>query len=101
VRIAADETRHAELAWRTVAWAVGAGGWGVRVAVGQALVEALAGGDAAPAVETAISPVMEAHGRLDAATAAKVAASTMADVVALAARALLAPREGHEPVRPS
>ena len=35
--IAADEARHAELAWRTVAWAISAGGSEVRAAVEHAL----------------------------------------------------------------
>src|SRR5262249_8650748 len=37
--IAEDEARHAELAWRAVAWAVRAGGERVRAAVAQALAE--------------------------------------------------------------
>ena len=36
-RIAADEERHAELAWRTVAWAVRAGGDDVKSAVAESL----------------------------------------------------------------
>src|SRR5262249_55284357 len=40
-RIAADEARHAELAWRTVAWAVRAGGSEVRAAVAEVLLRAL------------------------------------------------------------
>ncbi|HHH11742.1 MAG TPA: ferritin-like domain-containing protein [Sorangium sp.] len=38
----ADETRHAELAWRTVAWAIGQGGEEVRAAVAAAVAEATA-----------------------------------------------------------
>jgi hypothetical protein len=88
-----DEARHAELAWRTVAWAVRAGGSDVRAAVEQAFLSAFAEYGAAPAVATAGSRAMEAHGRLDAATAERVVASALADVVAPAARALLR-REG-------
>jgi hypothetical protein len=95
-RIAADEARHAELAWRTVAWAVHAGGSDVRAAVEQTLLEAFAERGATPAVESAGSRAMEAHGRLDAATAARVVASAMADVVGPAARALLE-RAGDSP----
>ncbi|MGH7330298.1 MAG: ferritin-like domain-containing protein, partial [Polyangiaceae bacterium] len=36
-RIAADEERHAELAWRTVAWAVRAGGDDVKRAIAESL----------------------------------------------------------------
>ncbi len=39
--IAADEARHAELAWRTVAWAMDTGGPAVREAVDAALRAAL------------------------------------------------------------
>jgi hypothetical protein len=90
-QIAADEARHAELAWKTVAWAVRTGGIDVRAAVERALADVLsrtfAGGDAG----SAGSAVMEAHGRLDAAAAASVAAGAMAEVVMPAARALLHP----------
>ncbi len=37
LRIAEDEERHAELAWRTLAWAVGVGGQPVLAALGQTL----------------------------------------------------------------
>jgi hypothetical protein len=90
-RIAADEARHAELAWRTVAWAVQAGGSEVRAAVERALVEAIATAATSPSRETAVagSLDMEAHGRLDAATTAQVVASAMADIVVPAASTLL------------
>ncbi len=93
--IAADEARHAELSWRTVAWAVRAGGGEVRAAVERALAEALDRGRHAPAREAntdASAATMAAHGRLDPATAARVAESALADVVAPAARALLGVR---------
>jgi len=41
-RIAADETRHAELGWRTVAWAIARGGDVVREAVRLAFAETIA-----------------------------------------------------------
>jgi hypothetical protein len=41
VRIAADEARHAELAWRFVRWAVDAGGAPVRSAAADAFAQAL------------------------------------------------------------
>ena len=91
-RIAADEARHAELAWRTVSWAVKVGGPDVRAAVEEALLGALAvdGSSVAPTAGSPCLAVMEAHGRLDAATVARVVAGAMADVVAPAARTLLA-----------
>jgi hypothetical protein len=105
-RIAADEARHAELAWRTVAWALRAGGSEVMAAVEQALVAALGapsaaggpslaspgddGGSARRSAELCPqTPGLEAHGLLDAATQAHLVASAMDDVVAPAARALL------------
>lgn len=60
--IAADEARHAELAWRTVAWAVGCGGADVRRAVVEALADVDLGGAAA---ELEGSPsLLRAHGLL-------------------------------------
>ena len=97
-QLADDEARHAELAWRTVAWAVQAGGREVRAAVARALFQALAGsGRAEPRNASAGAPsapastasvALAAHGRLDRATVATIAASAMADIVALAARTL-------------
>jgi hypothetical protein len=82
--ITADEARHAELAWRTVAWALEVGGAEVRAACEQAFAEALAQAPSVP--EGAVG--LEAHGRLDTATLQAVARSAMRDVVALCARAL-------------
>jgi hypothetical protein len=88
--IAADEARHAELAWKTVAWAVDAGGKEVRAAVARVLFEALAGSHRTRhAGRGMTSPTkMERHGRLDTATAASVAADAMAEIVAPATWAL-------------
>jgi hypothetical protein len=93
-RIADDEARHAELAWRTVAWAVQAGGREVRTAVAQALSQALAGSLGAarhgsgPVAAAPGSETLAAHGHLDRAAVAAVTASAMADIVAPAARTL-------------
>ena len=87
-RIAVDEARHAELAWRAVAWAVRAGGAEVRAAAALAFAEALGGAAGGGGAEGAAA--LSDHGRLDAATAARVAASALDEVVAPAARALLA-----------
>jgi hypothetical protein len=84
-RIAVDEGRHAELAWRAVTWAVREGGAEVRAAVAQAFAEALA----SPAPGADGAEALADHGRLDAATAARVAAVALGEVVAPAARALL------------
>jgi hypothetical protein len=84
-RIAADEARHAELAWRIVAWAVRAGGAPVRAAVARVF-------DAMP-TEASAAPragALDEHGRLDPEEARRLAARTRAEIVAPAARALAA-----------
>jgi hypothetical protein len=63
-RIAEDEARHAELAWRTVAWAIGVGGDPIRAAVRRALARASRG--ASPPGDRpapADAERMAAHGR--------------------------------------
>jgi hypothetical protein len=86
--IADDEARHAELAWRTVAWALRTGGAEVRAAVEEVLLAALAArGAEAPA---AIGAAVEGHGLLGAAVHAEIAAAAMVEVVGPCARAILA-----------
>jgi hypothetical protein len=89
--VAEDEMRHAELAWRTVAWALRAGGEPVRAALMDALRKVSAGvGD------TPVDATLQAHGRLDAATQRASVERTLREVVWPCARALLAaaaPRE--------
>jgi hypothetical protein len=102
-RIAADEARHAELAWRTAAWAVRAGGSAVRAAFEQAITTAIARVAATPdrtIHRSSPSTAMAAHGQLDPATIARATAIAITDVVGPAARALLQPiHDGYE--RPS
>jgi hypothetical protein len=102
-QIAADEARHAELAWRTVAWAVRAGGSAVRAAFERAITAAIARVAATPDRmydRDSSSTAMAAHGRLDPATIAEMTAIAITDVVGPAARALLQPvHDGTE--RPS
>jgi hypothetical protein len=57
-RIVADETRHAELAWQTVAWAITAGGDEVREAV--RVVFERARGMSDPALTDVVLPVADA-----------------------------------------
>ncbi len=88
--IAEDEARHAELAWRTVAWAVATGGAPVRDAVAQVFASAesvLAGFTAgAPAGSEALT----AHGRLGGAELTAALRRALDEVVRPAAAALLA-----------
>ncbi|MFT3770983.1 MAG: ferritin-like domain-containing protein [Minicystis sp.] len=89
--IAADEARHAELAWRTVAWAIRAGGARVRDAV----EEAFAGLDrgAAPPPGAAPDARLAAHGLLGDEALGGAARRAVAEVVRPAARLLLSARE--------
>ena len=88
-RVARDETRHAELAWEFVAWAVDRGGEEVVLAVQAAIARATA---ATLAME--IRPLhvdasaWSAHGRLTCAEARAIAARGVREIVAPAASAL-------------
>jgi hypothetical protein len=93
VRIAEDEARHAELAWRTVAWAVRVGGRTVREAVERAfsvacsvlpMTEVRRG----PSVRAGHATLLEAHGWMDAEARAMAVKSAIEDVVVPAVRAL-------------
>ncbi len=87
--IAEDETRHAELAWRTVVWAVEIGGDRVKAAARAAFDIAIAAVEAAtPASERA----HHAHGRLSGAEAQEERLRGLRDVVRPAANALLGER---------
>jgi hypothetical protein len=82
--IAADEVRHAELAWRTVAWAVKAGGDRVREALRRAMARV--------SIEVADAPrdeALRAHGRLDGASLRAAMERAMREVVMPCARSLI------------
>jgi hypothetical protein len=85
----ADETRHAELAWRTVAWAVRAGGEPVRRRVAAAFASALSA--PFPAADPEADSALAAHGVLDAGTTRAVHVRTLRAVIGPCARALCAP----------
>lgn len=87
--IARDEARHAELAFRVVAWALREGGAPVRAAVAAALDEAASAGVAAGGVAADPIGALAAHGRLDAAMTGAIAARALAEVVLPCGRALL------------
>jgi hypothetical protein len=91
--IAADEARHAELAWRFVHWAIETGGAAVRTAVAGAFQETLAeiASDGAPApsrggVDAAL---WRAHGRLSPREERKCRTAAAREVIEPCARALL------------
>ncbi len=83
--LAADEARHAELAWRTVAWAMRTGGAPVRAAVA-AVLSRLDDDDRDPFPREG---PLDRHGRLDGQEQRRVAARAIVEVVRPAARALL------------
>jgi hypothetical protein len=76
-----DETRHAELAWRFLAWALGTGGPDVR----ESVMRAFAGFRPAPPTAENLDGVdvalFEAHGRIVATDARAIADRALADVV--------------------
>lgn len=90
-QIADDEAHHAELAWRTVAWAVRAGGEEVRLALRATLRDAPRH---LPAVQGASDRSLEVYGRLSHGDVEDVARRTLVEVVLPCAHALLAPPEG-------
>jgi hypothetical protein len=83
--LAEDEARHAELAWRTVAWAIAAGGERVREAVRAAFAEPVL-----IQVDPAETPAMAAHGRLGGAGMRAAIARALDEVIRPASQALLA-----------
>jgi hypothetical protein len=85
-RLAADEERHAELAWRTVAWAVERGGRDVADAIRRSLARP------APTGEGTSDPRLEPHGVLSAAALAELSRAARTEVVLPCARALVSRR---------
>jgi hypothetical protein len=87
--IAEDESRHAELAWRTVAWAMERGGEEVRAAVAAVFAQAelyLPAPSPSPEVP---ADVLAAHGRLAAAAIPAACVRTLNEVIRPCAEALL------------
>jgi hypothetical protein len=91
-RIVADESRHAELAWRTVEWALETGDAHVRQAVVRAFAEAALPQWMAAPVQSATDA--HAHGWLGAHEARAVVCRGLQRVVGPAARALLDDDDG-------
>lgn len=81
-----DESRHAELAWSTVAWAIRTGGAAVRHAVESAFASAT---QRRVDVLTTDAPELAAYGRLGAAEAEAVQRRTLAEVILPCAASLL------------
>lgn len=89
--IARDESAHAALAFRFVAWALAQGGADVRDAVENAVAASMA----TPPTPLLLSDIdgapaaLRAHGQLPAATRAALTAQCMAEVIAPSLRAML------------
>jgi len=94
-RIARDEARHAELAWRFVAWAVARGGEDVARAVRGAIARATKATLAMEIRPLRVSAeAWAAHGRLTCAESRAIAERGIAEIVEPAARALGSRRAG-------
>ncbi|WP_437580475.1 ferritin-like domain-containing protein [Sorangium sp. So ce887] len=87
--IADDEARHAELAWRFVAWALQTGGDAVRRAVAAAFEAGLDAHPPATTAADAAAGALAAHGRPDGAVLVGSRRRAIVDVVTPAIRALL------------
>ncbi len=96
--IAEDEARHAELAFRTLAWAIRVGGRDVAEAISNAFVQAMRDIDVSGASE---NPALAAHGRLDAATLRRAAKRGMDEVLRPAMSALRLSLTHKEHFRPA
>jgi hypothetical protein len=93
-RIVVDETRHAELAWRFVAWALQTASGTPRAAELRSLVHATFAGELATDAAGSISELdreMARHGVLSAPVRQALRARALRDVVAPCAAALLEP----------
>lgn len=88
--IAEDEARHAELAFRAVAWAVAEGGEAARAAVAAVIEEAAARPMEVEGAAGDPGGALAAHGRLPAAEARAAAARALAEVALPCLRALVA-----------
>jgi hypothetical protein len=86
--IAADEARHAELAWRTIAWALRTGGAAVSVAVSEVFAELCGPRISAP--DEPIEANLAAHGRLARSRLDAVGDHARLQIIGPSARALLA-----------
>ncbi len=85
-----DEARHAELAWRFVAWAVRTGGEPVRRAVERAFAEAVAGQPTVASLDD--HPILRAHGRVSGQALRAAFELTIAETIRPAARRLTGER---------
>ena len=94
LRVAADESRHAELAWRTLAWAIEAGGARVAAAVAREVARLVSQGVPPTQVTTGASDsVLAAHGRIRPHAALLARKQAIDEVILPCVRALLSRQE--------
>jgi len=93
--IVEDESRHAALAWRTIAWALQQGGAPVAMAL-LALLEAppQIASDGPSAIARRNRAMLLAHGRLDAASLTGAVDDAWRDIIAPMLRDMIGQREG-------
>ena len=89
----ADEARHAELAWRTIAWALRTGGAAVRTAVNEVFAELRGRRCGAPSEP--VDADLAAHGRLARSRLDAVHDHARLQIIGPSARALLAATVAH------
>lgn len=87
--IAEDEARHAELAWKTVAWAVSVGGESVRKAVAEAFERALLHADSIE-LPSIGDDKLEKHGRPSPSVLREAVRRGVMDVIKPAAQVIVA-----------
>lgn len=87
--IANDEAEHAALAYRFVAWALGALGGEARHAIDAGFTTALSAIEATPVLEVIDDMWLEVHGRLSSATRTAQRNTALAEVILPARRELL------------
>jgi hypothetical protein len=90
-RIARDETQHAELAWRFVAWALEVGPAGLRESARAAFARALDRTAPAASAPTGLDLALARHGLIGGSLRADLRQHVLREVIAPCARALLDP----------
>lgn len=99
-RIARDETRHAQLAWRVVAWALETGPASLRGEVGEAFARELATAPSAQAGSELDLRLLQ-HGLMSAALRSQLRARVLHEVIAPCADALLSSAAPSNAQRPA
>jgi hypothetical protein len=92
-RISVEESRHAELAWQFVAWALASGPAALRQRVRETFEAAFASADTAAVQPSSFEAQLLRHGQLSSELRRALRARVLRDVIAPCAEALLEPAE--------